>query len=101
MPRRKIKHPITINVLGKLADLMLGRVVNPKYDDPGSPIIYIYIAGNMIPKTLIDLGAAIDMMTQDIMIKLDIQNLLMQTTTTPQLADTSTVCQDGILENSW
>ena len=92
-----MKDLVSINVVGQLENRMLGRVVNPKYVDPRSPIVYIYITDNLISKTLIDLGENINMMTQDTMIKLDIQNLLRQTTTVLQLANTSTVCPDGIL----
>ena len=44
-PGRKKKDPQTIHVLGQLADIMLGKVVIPKYTDPGSPMVQINING--------------------------------------------------------
>jgi hypothetical protein len=41
--RRKRKDPQTIHVIGQLVDLMLGKVLIPKYFDPSSPIVSIHI----------------------------------------------------------
>ena len=38
-PRRKKKDPPIINVVGQLADLMLGKAFTPKYADPGSAVV--------------------------------------------------------------
>jgi hypothetical protein len=53
---RKKKDPPTIHVIGKLADLMLGKVFMTKYVDPGSPVVKVHINNTLIPNTLIDLG---------------------------------------------
>ena len=53
----------------------------------------------MIPHTLIDLGAAINMMKKDTMLKLNLQGSLRKTTTVLQLADGSTVTPKGIVED--
>jgi hypothetical protein len=63
-PIRKKKYPPTINVVGNLVDLMLGKHTNPKYFDPGSPIVDVYINKTLIPKTLVDLGATINVLTK-------------------------------------
>ena len=44
-PGRKKKDPTTIHVVGQLADIMLGKVITPKYSDPGSPIVNVSING--------------------------------------------------------
>ena len=70
---------------------MLGKVICPKYLDPGSLIVDVHINGTMIPHTLIDLGDAINVMTKDTMLKLNLQGSLRKTTTVLQLADRFTV----------
>lgn len=46
-----------MNVVGTLADLMLGRISNPKYFDPVIPLVNVHINRTRIPKSLINLGA--------------------------------------------
>ena len=53
----------------------------------------------MIPHTLIDLRAAINVMTKDTMLKLNLQGSLMKTTTMLHLAYCSTVTPEGIVED--
>lgn len=60
--RRKKFYPKTIQVDGKLVDLLLGKLVNPKYGDLGSPIITILIRESKILNVLVDLGATINVM---------------------------------------
>lgn len=69
--RRKRDAP-TINVIEQLSDLMLGQVICPKYLDLGSPVVDVHINGTIIPHTLIDLGATINVMTRDTMLKLNL-----------------------------
>ena len=52
---------------------MFGRVIFPKYLDPGSPMVDVHIDGIIVPHTLIDLGASINLMTKETMIKLNLQ----------------------------
>ena len=80
-PGRRRRDALTINVIGQLSDLMLGQVICPKYLDPGSPIVDVHINGTIIPHTLIDLGAAINEMTRDTMLKLNLQGSLRKTST--------------------
>ena len=78
---------------------MLGQVICPKYLDPGSPVVDVHINGTMIPHTLIDLGAAINLMTKDTMLKLNLQGSLRKTMTVLQLAHRFTVTPEGIVED--
>eukprot|EP00253_Pinus_taeda_P015639 PITA_15639 len=98
-PGRRKKDASTINVIGQLSDLMLGQVICPKYLDPGNPVVDVHINGTIIPHTLIDLGAAINVMTRDTMLKLNLQSSLRKTSTVLQLADCSTVTPEGIVED--
>ena len=53
----------------------------------------------MISHTLIDLGAAINVITKDIMLELNLQGSLRKTTTLLQLADHSIVTPEVIVED--
>ena len=53
----------------------------------------------MIPHTLINLGVAINVMTKDTMLKLNLHGSLRKTTTMLQLADRSIVTPEGIVED--
>ena len=96
---RRKKYTTTINVVGQLSNLMLGRVIFPKYLDPGSPIFDVHVNGVIVPNTLIDLGASINVMTKETMLKLNLQGTLRKTTTVLQLVDRSTVTPEGIVED--
>lgn len=78
---------------------MLGRVLNPKYSNSRSLVANIHINKTLISKTLIDLGASINVMTRDMMLKLNLQNSLRHTTIILQLIDSSIVSPKGILED--
>eukprot|EP00253_Pinus_taeda_P006126 PITA_06126 len=96
---RRKKDASTIKVIGQMFDLMLGQVICPKYFDPGSPVVDVHINGTIIPHTLIDLGATINDMTRDTMLKLNLQSSLRKTSTVLQLEDRSTVTLEGIVED--
>jgi hypothetical protein len=49
---------------------MLGNILTTKYSDPRIPIVDVYINNICISNTLIDLGAAINIMTKETMEKL-------------------------------
>ena len=53
----------------------------------------------MVPHTLIDLDASINVMTKDTMLKLNLQGSLRKTMTMLQLANNSTVTPEGIVED--
>lgn len=65
-PGRKPKDPATIHVMGKLFELMSAQTLLTKYNDLRNPMITIYINDQPIANILIDLGAAIDVMTKDL-----------------------------------
>ena len=44
-PGQKKKYPQTVHVVIQLADIMLGKVVIPKYSNPSSPIVNMIING--------------------------------------------------------
>jgi len=66
-PRRKKKDPTIVHVVGILVDIMLGKLIIPKYFDLGSLVVNVIINGQSIKNTLIDLGVAINIMTKDTM----------------------------------
>ena len=69
-----------------------------KYVDPGIPMVTISINKFSVPNTLIDLGAAINVMTTETMKHLNLNNIR-PTTTVLELADRSKVVPEGILED--
>jgi len=62
-------------------------------------MVDVRIDGIIVPHTLIDLGASINVMTKDTMLKLNLQESLRKTTTVLQLADISTVAPKGFVED--
>ena len=91
---RKKKDPTIVHVVGKLADIMLGKLITPKYSDLGSPVVDVSINGQSIKNSLIDLGASINVMTKDTMKKLKIEGLR-ATPIILQLVDNSTITLVG------
>ena len=71
-PEGQKRDAPTINVIRQLSNLMLGQVICLKYLDLGSPVVDVHINGTIVPHTLIDLGAAINVMTKDTMLKLNL-----------------------------
>eukprot|EP00253_Pinus_taeda_P010530 PITA_10530 len=69
-----------------------------KYVDLGSPIVKTHINRVEMPNTLIDLGAAINIMSRQTMEQLKLPNLLF-TSTLLQLANRSIIKPDGVLED--
>lgn len=51
---------------------MLGKVISHKYLDPDSPIMDVHINNILVPNTLLDLGAPINVMTRETMLKLNL-----------------------------
>lgn len=97
-PGRKKKDPKIVHVLGKLEDIMLGKVVIPKYLDPSSPVVDLIINGQAVKNALVDLGATINVMTKETMHRLSIEGLR-KTPIVLQLANSSTVTSDGLIED--
>eukprot|EP00253_Pinus_taeda_P027204 PITA_27204 len=96
-PGRKPRNTRKIQLVGKIADIMMGKVIIQKYVDTSSPIVKTTINGVEIPNTLIDLGAAINIMSRQTMQQLKLPNLLF-TPTLLQLAGRSIIKPDGVLE---
>eukprot|EP00253_Pinus_taeda_P005658 PITA_05658 len=95
---KKKKDPTTIQVIGKLASLMSTQTIVEKYIDPSIPMVTISINNFLVPNTLIDLGAAINVMTIETMKTLHLNNIR-STSTILELADRSKVVLEGILED--
>jgi hypothetical protein len=68
-PERKRKDVPTINVIGQLTNLILGKLIVPKYLDPRSPLLDVNINRTLVYNTLIDLGVAINVMNKDIILR--------------------------------
>ena len=66
-PTRKRVDPQTIHVIGNLASLVTNTISMEKYVDPGISTVTTIINNIHIPNTLIDLGAAINVMTLETM----------------------------------
>lgn len=77
---------------------MLDNFKMPKYANPGSLVVTLTIQGVQVKNVLIDLGASIIVMTKEVVSKLSIIGLR-QTPTILQLADSSTIILDGMLED--
>ena len=69
-----------------------------KYDDPRNPIVTVQIGHTQIPNILVDLGAAINVMTIETIRKLGLTNLR-PTPTVLELADRSTIKPEGFMDD--
>lgn len=97
-PGRKTKEVKRIQLPGKIADIMMGKIVIQKYVDPGSPVVKTHANGVEIPNTPIELGAAINIMSKQTMEHFKLPNLL-YTPTLLQLANRSAIKSNGVLED--
>ena len=61
-PGRKQKDPPTIHVIGQLSNYISDYPLPPKFANPGNPVVTICINEIPIGNTLVDLGAAINVM---------------------------------------
>lgn len=77
---------------------MLGKIAVLKYGDPGCPLVTIIIENITILNILVDLGAAINVMTYEIMIKIRCIEAW-PISTILQLVDKSTIVTYGIIED--
>lgn len=60
---RKVRDPPTSHAVGTFSDLLLAGETMIKYEDLGNPIVIVQIYGLSFPNTLVDLGAAIYILT--------------------------------------
>ncbi len=70
---RKNIEPPTINIIGRLDDLLLDKVLHPRYVDSRSHVVDVRINKTPIPNTVIDLGVVINVMKRDTILKLNLQ----------------------------
>lgn len=77
---------------------MLGNLTIPKYSDLGSPVIKVSIVQFIIPNTLVELGVAINVMTNETKERLSLKGLR-PTPIVLQMADRSLVKPEGMIED--
>ncbi len=77
---------------------MLEKLVVPKYSDPGTPIVIGTIHGIQVQNALVDSGASINDMKKEILSHLHIIGLR-ETPTILELANSSTIKLDGMIED--
>ena len=95
-PGRKRKEPPTIHFIGKAAELVFGKISIDKYEDPRNLVVSILIRVVLMPNTLIDLGASINIMTLNTMQQLGILDLH-PTPVVLELADRSRIKPERVL----
>jgi len=78
--------------------LLSGKEAPVKYEDTGNPIVTIQINGQTFSNALIDLGAAINILTTTTCQKLGITSIEL-TSTLLELADRSVIRPKGILHD--
>eukprot|EP00253_Pinus_taeda_P010977 PITA_10977 len=98
-PGRKAKDPLTVHVMGDLATLMSGKTPPVKYSDPGHPTVTVQVGKTFVSGVLVDLGAAINIMTLEIVQLLQLKNVIRETPTILELADRSTIKPEGVIED--
>ena len=84
--------------MGRLSDIMLGKIMPVKYADPGNSIVIVQINGIEIQNVLVDLEAAINIITAETMNTLGLGNIK-PIPTILELADISTIKPVGKLED--
>eukprot|EP00253_Pinus_taeda_P026992 PITA_26992 len=97
-PRRNITNNPRVQVVGTLSDLLSGKETPIKYEDPRNPIVTIQIYGQTLFNALVDLGAAINILTTTTCQKLGITSVE-PTSTLLKLVDRSVVRPEGTLHD--
>jgi len=98
-PGRKRKEPSTVHLVGQISDCLSENPPVPKYANPGNPVVTIGIHNTLIGNTLIDLGAAINIMTWHTMETLQLGPLLRPTPTVLELADRTPIKPIGAIDD--
>eukprot|EP00253_Pinus_taeda_P028310 PITA_28310 len=70
-----------------------------KYGDPGHPTVTVQVGKTFVSKVLVDLGAAINIMTLETTQLLQLKHLIRETPTILELADRSTIKPEGVIED--
>jgi hypothetical protein len=86
-------------LIGDLSEYISEKPKLEKYGNPRNPVVTITINEVSIGNTLIDLGAAINVMTTTTLEQLQLQPLLRPTPTILELADKTRVISEGILDD--
>eukprot|EP00253_Pinus_taeda_P017006 PITA_17006 len=94
--RRNTTTNPRVQVVGTLSDLLSGKETPIKYEDSGNPIVTVQISGQTLTNALVDLGAAINILTTSTCQKLGITSVE-PTSTLLELADRSVVRPEGTL----
>ena len=97
-PRRNAANNPRVQLVCTLSDLLSGKETPIKYEDPGNPIVTVQIYGQTFPNALVDLGAAINILTTTTCKKLGITSVE-PTSTLLELADQSVVRPEGMLHD--
>lgn len=97
-PGRKPKDPATIHVMGKLSELMTAQPILTKYNDPRNPTIIVYIDDQPKTNTLINLGAATNVVEKDLFTTLRLHGFRHMPTIL-ELEDRYHVKPRGVLED--
>jgi hypothetical protein len=98
-PGRKTKDPLTVHVMGDLSALMLGKTPPVKYGDPGHPTVTVQVGKTIIPRVMVDLGVANNIMTLETLQLLQLQDEVRETPTILELVDRSTIKPKGVIED--
>eukprot|EP00253_Pinus_taeda_P028703 PITA_28703 len=94
--RRNATTNSRVQVVSNLSDLLSGKETPIKYEDLGNPIVTVQIYGQTLTNALVDLGAAINILTTSTCQKLGITSVE-PTSTLSELADRSVVRPEGTL----
>jgi len=91
-------EPQTIQFVDRVAEFMMGCVSMEKYTNPGNHVVSVQIGNVLNSNVLIDLGAAINVMTNYTMDQIWLSHLR-PTPTVLELADRSRIKTEGVLDN--
>jgi hypothetical protein len=83
--------------MGDFSALMFGKDPPVKYGDPDHPTVSVKIGKTIIPRVLVDLGVAINIMTLETSQLLQLKNEIRDTPTILELADRSTIKSEGVI----
>lgn len=82
-----------------MSNLMLVRVIFPKYLEPGNYVVDVHIDGLIVPNTSIKIRAAINVTNKETILNINLQGTLRKTKKVLQLVDLSRVTSEGIVED--
>eukprot|EP00253_Pinus_taeda_P024635 PITA_24635 len=85
--------------MGKLTALMTEKDPPVKYGDLSHPTVTVQVGKTFVSKILVDLGAAINIMTLETTQLLQLKHLIRETPTILELADCSTIKPEGVIED--